>query len=249
MKRLLKNKLSTILAKRGYKIGPVRFSEDCPFNVRALVAEPIEMRKGRLTVVQIGANDGVSNDPVHDAAIERNWKLIAVEPMPGPFARLQRTYASHPNVTCVQCAIGDTDGEAKIYAVRPGPEGETHFDQITSFSLATLRSHWKWNPALDARVQTQTVKSMTLPSLVSQYCPEGVDMLQIDAEGYDYEIIKAAFANGLTPEILSFEWSHLCQEDMNKCRQDLLCHGYRWILNDVDVIALRKSPEKSNAKA
>ncbi len=242
IKRFVANRVKEFFGKRGYSITRPRFHEENAIDLRALLAEPIERRKGSFTVLQIGANDGITNDPIHAAVVSRGWRLIAVEPMPGPFARLQETYRGSQNVTCVQCAIGATDGQEKIYALRSKPGGGVFDEHLASFSLETLRKNWRTIPDLEDRIEEHLVKSLTLQSLVAQYCPEGVDMLQIDVEGLDYQIITAAFDMKMFPEVLAFEWSHLGKEAMWSCRCDLIKHGYRWLLDKGDVIAVRSGP-------
>jgi FkbM family methyltransferase len=240
IKRIIANQVKEFFGKRGYSITRARFHEENAIDLRALLAEPIEKRKGNFTVLQIGANDGISNDPVHAAVASRGWKLVAVEPMPGPFARLQETYRGNPKVTCVQCAIAKTDGEAAIYALRPEQDrGGTYDEHLASFSLETLRKNWRTIPGIDARIEKHTVNALSLESLVARYCSGGVDMLQIDVEGFDYDIVSAAFNMKLFPDVLAFEWVHLGREAMWLCRSDLIKHGYRWLLDKGDVIAVR----------
>ncbi len=247
MKRIAANFVKRFFEKRGYTITRPRFHEENAIDLRVMLAEPIERRKGSFTVLQIGANDGVTNDPIHDAVVRRGWKLIAVEPMPASFARLQQTYRGNPNITCVQCAIGTEDGESPIYSVRPRAQGETGDDQLASFSLETLRSHWRGTPGLDKRIEKYMVKSLSFKSLVAKYFLDNVDMLQIDVEGFDYQIITAAFQIQLFPEILAFEWWNLGKEKMWQCRSDLIKHGYRWLIDKGDVIAVRSGSDNDVA--
>ena len=81
-----------LLGKRGYAITRPRFHEENAIDIRALLAEPIEKQNGRFVVLQVGANDGVMNDPIHDAVVRRGWHLYAVEPVPSTFTSLQETY-------------------------------------------------------------------------------------------------------------------------------------------------------------
>src|SRR5262245_2272082 len=55
--------------------------------------------------VNIGANDGVSNDPVYPFLREYGWRGIAVEPLTPRFEELQRNYAPFPGVALERAAI------------------------------------------------------------------------------------------------------------------------------------------------
>src|ERR1700760_2430287 len=43
--------------------------------------------------IQIGGNDGKSNDPIHDLAVGLQLSGVIVEPLPSAFAALQANYA------------------------------------------------------------------------------------------------------------------------------------------------------------
>src|SRR4051812_25620205 len=68
------------------------------------------------TFVQIGANDGLHDDPVRQHALAHRWRGILVEPDPVHFARLTSNYAGHSNLTLVNAAVG-TGEEMTFYYI------------------------------------------------------------------------------------------------------------------------------------
>jgi FkbM family methyltransferase len=231
------------LSRRNYALTRPRFHEENEIDLRALLAQSIEKENGRVVVLQIGANDGVANDPIHETVVARDWELYAVEPMPGPFEGLQRNYAGNPRVRFVQCAVGPADGEITLYSLKQdGPVDGLPYDQFSSFSRKTVERHWRYIPDVRDRIVSVRVKSLTLSSLLEQYAIPYVDLLQIDTEGFDYEVLKMAFACGLEPKIIAFEWVNLSKADMWSCRCDLIERGYRWLICKGDVIATRIAP-------
>eukprot|EP00288_Rhodomonas_lens_P002868 CAMPEP_0177732996 /NCGR_PEP_ID=MMETSP0484_2-20121128/23431_1 /TAXON_ID=354590 /ORGANISM="Rhodomonas lens, Strain RHODO" /LENGTH=346 /DNA_ID=CAMNT_0019246311 /DNA_START=43 /DNA_END=1080 /DNA_ORIENTATION=+ len=56
-------------------------------------------------LLQIGACDGSSFDPVHDILKHLSWGGLLVEPLPDIFRRLQHTYAAFPLVTLANVAV------------------------------------------------------------------------------------------------------------------------------------------------
>lgn len=241
MKKLLANWVSDALARRGYRISKHIFHQENEIDLRLLLAERIERRKGTVSVVQIGANDGISNDPIHHLIKARGWSLLAVEPLPSAYARLVETYRSFPNVKCVCCAVAAHDGELTLYTLAASPFGGALEDHLASFSLDVLKRHWRRVPHLESRIVPQPVRAVTLSTLIQQNNLDTVDMLQIDAEGFDYEIVKMAFAAGLRPPVLAFEWEHLNQQAMWDCRCDLVAAGYRWLAVKGDIVAAHES--------
>ncbi len=228
------------LDKRGRVLTKPRFHEEHSIDLRSLLARPIERAQGEFVVLQIGANDGITLDPIRGAVLARGWTLYAVEPMPSVFERLKVNYGEGPRFHFVNCAVGESDGSAEIYYLEPSNDsGGPGYDQYTSFSREVIEHHWRAIPDVKDRVRTTTVPVRRLATLIAEFGVPRIDLLQIDTEGYDYEIIKMAFAAGIVPPILAFEWENLSQADMWSCRTDLINHGYQWMLDKGDVIAVR----------
>ena len=105
--------------------------------------------------------------------------------------------------------------------------------------------HWRRIPQLEDRIVPHSVRAVTLPTLLQEYKVDAVDLLQVDTEGFDFEIIKMAFAAGLRPPILAFEWEHLDQQAMWECRCLLIEAGYRWLIVKGDIVAAQASELES----
>ena len=208
MKTWAINHFKKQLLRRGYVVAKPMFHQENEIDLRLLLAERLEKRGRPLSVVQIGANDGIANDPLHHLVVARGWRLLAVEPLAPAFARLVRNYRDYPNVRCVQCAVSKDDGEATIYSLATVGDGAGQ-DQLASFSLDVLKRNGRRVPGLGSRIQATKVRALTLRTLLEENGITSVDILQIDTEGYDYELIKVAFGMGLKPSILAFEWEHL----------------------------------------
>src|ERR1035441_5210930 len=58
-----------------------------------LLLASYEARGDAITILQIGACDGVTNDPIHRHVEKGLNRAVLVEPNPLAFARLQKTYA------------------------------------------------------------------------------------------------------------------------------------------------------------
>jgi FkbM family methyltransferase len=241
MKHWLANQVASFVKLRGYKISREAFHQEHEIDLRLLLAERIEREKGNVSVVQIGANDGVTNDPINHLVTSRGWSLLAVEPLAPAFSRLTQTYRFAPNVQCVRCAIAERNGELTLYTVAPSPDSGPMDDHLASFSREVLMKHWRRIPNLENRIVTQSVRAVTLQTLLEEYNVDAIDLMQIDTEGFDFEIIKMVLAAGLTPPILAFEWEHLDKQTMWECRGLLIEAGYRWLVVKGDVVAGHES--------
>ncbi len=65
--------------------------------VRALLTQRADAwvaRQDRLRLIQMGANDGIMADPVHEIVKQAKVTSVPAEPVPHTFMRLARTYES-----------------------------------------------------------------------------------------------------------------------------------------------------------
>jgi hypothetical protein len=67
---------------------------------------------------------------------------------------------------------------------------------------------------------------------------DGVDLIQIDAEGYDWQIIRSIDFSVLRPAILRFEYRNLRSHDADSCLELLSSHGHRFLVEPRDIIAV-----------
>lgn len=193
-----------------------------------------------ITLLQVGACDGVSNDPVHDCVKQTSTRAILVEPNPIAFERLKQTYKGFPNVTLVQAAVGERDGEAYFYRARCSGSPDGNSDrriQYASFS----RTHLEHHGVKADEIERITVPSRTLASLVTELGLHKVDLLQVDAEGFDAEIVRMALAMSALPDCINFEHIHLTKAERKSLFDSLKASGYVFGYDGWNVLAVQQS--------
>ncbi|MCA1659139.1 MAG: FkbM family methyltransferase, partial [Verrucomicrobiaceae bacterium] len=142
-------------------------------------------------VVQIGANDGASGDPLVAAFARTCWSGLLVEPVPHLCSALAQRYAERPNVRVVQAAISLEDGDAALYRLREIP-GQTPewFSHLATLDREILLRHRASIPEIESLIVEERVPTLRLATLLRQHAIERIDLLVIDAEGYDFEILR-----------------------------------------------------------
>ena len=68
-----------------------------------------------------------------------------------------------------------------------------------------------------------------------------LDLLQIDAEGYDFELLKIFPFSRVIPKIIHFEHIHLNEIDRNNCLEFLHNIGYSFVVEYFDITAVHKN--------
>jgi len=173
MMSVAKQAVRRALAQFGYSVRHVG-SGSSVTGVEML--EDIRVRLGNPsspTLFDVGANVGQTIDQFRAAYVSP--RLIAFEPSPSTFAVLRRSHGHHAGVQLEQLALGDVEGRAVLYV--------THDHSVNDSLLA---------PTFEDRSEEVTVQVAT----VDQYCARNgidvVDLLKIDAQGYDLRVIEGA---------------------------------------------------------
>jgi FkbM family methyltransferase len=194
-------------------------------------------------IVQIGACDGSVCDPVHEFLRHGKMRALLLEPMPRSFAKLQKTYASTPNVSILQAAVSRTDGTVTMYGVKANSTWRPPDESMLYASL--LKSHLLTNGVPEADIEETTVPSFSLQSLFAKYGLATVDLLQVDTEGYDAEIVKMALELPIPPRCINFEKKSLSTAQMRGVYGPLEQKGYLFIHDEMNTLAVHQSVEKS----
>lgn len=204
----------------------------------------IALDAGRpLSFVQIGSNDGIVLDPLHDVVVQCGWSGVLVEPMPELFEQLKANYGDTPGLSYENAAIGVADGRSTIFTVRPGPGDPYWTNQLASFDRDAILVHSDEIKDLEDRIEEVAIDALTLPSLVARHGIERIDVLHIDAEGFDHEIIKQIdFDARWAPRFLIYEQEHFDRGTHRDVRRLLRGAGYQLVNIWPDELAYRTGP-------
>jgi FkbM family methyltransferase len=244
--RIAKNLVRAILAKRGLEITRRLPENGPPLPVFRLLLEQIIATDGKGTILQIGANDGMVHDPVHEIISDLSLPAILVEPLPDLFERLVRNYKAEKNVEFDNVAISTHPGKAQIFRVASDPAFPDWVQGIASFDRSILTSHNRLLPKpLDNYITSLEVPIITIKQLLEKHGNPSIAALQIDTEGHDFAVIRSALDAECLPRIINYESKHLKIEDQVECRELLASRGYSFLTNFADTLAYRGSVRPS----
>lgn len=184
-------------------------------------------RRPALNVVQVGAFDGLG-DEMSQLLQRCPVKAVLVEPQPDVFKSLQQRYDSNPDYTLVNVAIADKPGQRQFYRV----EGRDCV--VASFD----RNHLIKHGIESSNIEEIQVTCQPLSEILDAQSFDELDILQIDTEGYDYQVIRTIDFSRHKPTILRFEHVHLSPSDHDRCIELLAENGYHFIQESLDTIAI-----------
>jgi len=190
--------------------------------------------------LQVGGNDGFINDPVFKFVKMYDWKGIIVEPQKEVFEkRLQRTYRKERKVILENVAIAAQNELRKLYKLSftesRWATGMASFDREVLVDAIENGNRIKTKSAqegielpatTDECITYEEVPCLTIASILEKHGFEKLHLLQIDTEGFDYEIIKTINFEELKPQIISYEHAHLSENDTRASHEILESQGY-----------------------
>lgn len=218
--------------------------------------------KDSLNVIQIGANDGKWNDPIHAFLMReaRATNVLLVEPQPEIAVILAKTYMNHPSVEVFEGAVSLEPGEVVLHRIRPELwevtvmpylKGAPAYRAPSGFA-SVERNHveqhaqklrWRSNGEpvrLDEALEELHVPARTLAELSAIY--EHVfplDVLQVDVEGFDDQLVLSSLDSAIFPKIINFEVRHLTRSRSSAIASRLELEGYRLVVTGGDLLAVR----------
>ncbi len=120
-----------------------------------------------------------------------------------------------------------------MYRVDPAtPNLPAWASQLTTFRKDILLSHSHAIPNLDRHIIAESVPTRTFRTLFAEHLIDHVDILQIDAEGYDYEVIKMFPFESFLPSFIRYEHHHLSKKDQRACMEKLTSLGYKIFVSE-----------------
>jgi FkbM family methyltransferase len=185
--------------------------------------------------IQIGAFDGRTEDPIHDMVIEHGWSGILLEPRRRYFEELLRTYADRAGLQFRNAAVSEEPGMRTMYGIPPHADLPGWAPEVASFDRGLLARTGL--PDLDRRIETEEVQCVTLEAVLEQAPAGHLDLLQIDAEGYDAQILEMLDLDRFRPTIIHFEHHALASEVHTRLLDRLRGHGYRILVEAKDTTA------------
>jgi len=187
-------------------------------------------------VLQVGAMDGVSFDPVHTAIKRHRAAALLVEPQP-EFAELTaEAYKDCPEVRVACCAIAEHDGRATLYRVPAVHVLHGHAPRwiggIASLytdrnAIGGVRIPEDVAQVIAAHRQALDVPCFKLPTLLQQYDIQKIDIVVTDVEGGDWMVLRQLDLRRYRPAMIHFEFFNLPEEDKSASLHWLAGHGYR----------------------
>ena len=248
---MLKGFLKLLAAKTGHKI-----SKQLPFFLNhneSLVQITFEhvlseliTSVGNCQFIQVGANDGSLNDPLIKFIIKKYLKGVMIEPQPQIFEKLKINYEKLDldGIFLENIAIDRDSGFRNLYTVKnPSNPEDLWAHAAASFDRTHIEKMLSQDSlnASGGCIEKVAVRCENFEYILDKYQISKLDLLQIDAEGYDFELLKIFPFCKVTPRIIHFEHIHLNEIDRDTSLKFLHNLGYSFIVEYFDITAVHQN--------
>ncbi|HKR13161.1 MAG TPA: FkbM family methyltransferase [Pyrinomonadaceae bacterium] len=199
-------------------------------------------QKSAVFFVQVGSNDGVQGDPIHDLIVERpGWRGIFIEPIDFLFQRLRSNYGNADRFVFENVAIGTEKGSKKFYYVsEKAKELDLPYwhDQLGSFDREHITR--ALGEQMIPYIVAADIECLPLQDVLDRNGVEAIDLIHIDTEGFDYKVLSQIDLERYKPAVILFEHHLLPDDEFASARKLLRGNGYRLVQYGNDILALRR---------
>ena len=158
------------------------------------------------SLVQIGANDGLRFDDLNFFIKKYKVKSVLVEPLEYYFSILKKNYKDYENIFFENSAITIDEKDKFLFTVNQKYIHlyDDHIPGINSFEKKHLINHG----VKKKHITKKKINALKIDELINKYKLFELDLLFIDAEGYDVNIVYDFLLNLNLKPIIIFEYIH-----------------------------------------
>lgn len=243
----MKQQLKSALARLGYQVQGTRYvprqllEQD---HLRALEFDDVVCRRmfecgPELTFIQVGAFDGVVQDPLRKYITKCNWRGVLIEPQARAAGRLRELYQGSDRILVLQAALDGEAGKRVLFTV-DSDAAPSWVGALATFQRDILLKHSDLIPGLEGMITEETVDCVLFDHVLERLPAERFDLLQIDTEGADAYILSLFPFDQVRPAIVHWEVRHLSKKQREDCLGRLARFGYRFAASgDQDMLAVQ----------
>lgn len=215
----------------------------CPrIDVTGEITAILKREKG-LKIIQVGANDGKTHDPLFSGLIDnKSHESHHIEAVPNVWKELKSNYSSRHNSSCHNLLITKEGGLIPFYTIKESSAIKKNLPSTWRRIGSIHDNHaLKVLPQLNRDdLQITLLKALTPSRFRKQIGLESIDLLHIDCEGADYSILNG-FLNDFLPRWILIEHKHLNLKELFLLRVGQFTRGYSCRRNKDDFLFTKRN--------
>lgn len=199
-------------------------------------------------LLQIGAMDAKSFDPLAGHIDFRKWKVTFVEPQPQYAAQLRQRFKGNRRISVLEMAVSDQPGKGVLHYVDPEavkaglvPDWAAGIASLYTDknAIGGVGCTPKEFEAIKEHILTFEISTCTLADIYKKFDQNFPNVVLIDAEGADYVIFNQLLSIGRWPELLIIEIVNLAPEETHAMIGILNDAGYYLAVDELNLVCFR----------
>jgi FkbM family methyltransferase len=224
----------------GYKLLPKYYVKNKDYlsnlsclNLKKIILNLVE-KKIINSLIQIGANDGVTHDHLHDVIKKFRLQSLLLEPIKEPFLNLSNNYSNSENVRLENSALSINNEILFLYRVNS--EYFYKYGTLPTGITSFYKQHLIKHGIKEKHIIQEKVNQISFDELLKKHNINSFDLLAIDTEGYDCNIVNDFFLKikNIRPFIV-FEWSHIKQNELQETLNKMIKNNYSFFPMGDDI--------------
>lgn len=187
-----------------------------------------------ISAMVIGANDGLSFDPIMKSLLGKVSSAVLIEPVPIYFKLLLKNLKNDNRFTFLNVAISDkVEKNLTMYYVKNTRDYSDESQGYASLDMDHLLK-------LGVKRQDIGYSDVEVIKINDTLKKHNINFLQIDTEGHDHDIIQSIdFTSNYLPRIIKFEILHMTFWQFAHLRIKLRKHDYHvYNFSNKDALAI-----------
>ena len=224
----------------GYKLLPKNYIKNKNYitkfsylNLEKIITTLVE-KKIINSLIQIGANDGISHDHLHNIIKKYSLESLLLEPIEKYFFDLKNNYSNYKNVRIENSALSVNNEILFLHKVNP--KYFNKYGTLSSGISSFYKDHLVKHGIKEKHIIKEKVNQISFNELLIKYSITSFDLLLIDTEGYDCRIVNDFFLKikEIRP-IIIFEWSHIKYSEFETTLNSIINNNYSFFPAGDDI--------------
>jgi FkbM family methyltransferase len=194
------------------------------FNLEKIISNLVE-KKIINSLIQVGANDGILHDHLHNIIKKYRLESLLLEPIKKYFLDLKNNYSNYDNVRFENSALSINNEILFLYKVNP--DYFNKYGTLSSGISSFYKEHLLKHGINEKHIVQEKVNQISFDELIKKFSITSFDLLLIDTEGYDCHIVNDFFlkVKKIRP-IVIFEWSHIKNSELENTLNTIVNNNY-----------------------
>lgn len=196
-------------------------------------------------IIQVGAHDGKSDDFLFKC-FNDDLEALLIEPIEDAFLNLEKNYKNFKKVKCLNLAVDINNQKKEIFSVNKNYYEfyKKKYKKLNVDWLSVLSSfdkqHLIDHGIKKNHISSKLIKCQTFNELINNYNYQELDLLIIDAEGYDFILVNNFLETINIRPIIIFEWIHFKNNEIEKLLIKLKNLNYNFLQIGRDLVCFQK---------